>query len=383
VVLLSGLGLSEGALLEILQALDGGLSEPVWVVWADFRHRDWVADALNRGVRAVLPLDASAGEIIAAIGAAAMGLVVLAPEWVEDVFAPSSRTSIVPGVPFQALTEREVEVLEMLALGLGNKAIAARLGISEHTVKFHLSSIFTKLDASSRTQAVAMGVRLGLILTMKLSLFLLLAILNLCCLRVAAQIPDFLQSESPETPTPNLQEIPEVFVEGFGGSPSNFRFKIRNVNINNQGNVITVSRGGEFPVSMDILHDCTLCGNAINQVIVGIGGEERAQISVWNGKQRSGGPVMVVNRGTPVQALAEDNPGSAEWVTVYFNISVPDQPGIYYLRTRYAQDYQGNLFTAAGREYEQEIFQKVLDWWKVDRPNGPEPESNIGAIIVQ
>ena len=84
--------------------------------------------------------------------------------------------------------------------------------------------------------------------------------------------------------------------------------------------MITVSRGGEFPVSMDILHDCTSCGNAINQVIVGIGGEERAQISVWNGKQRSGGSVMVVNPGTPVQALAEDNPGRAEWVTVYFNI---------------------------------------------------------------
>jgi NarL family two-component system response regulator YdfI len=164
VVLLEGSGLSEGALLEILQALGGGLNEPVWVVWADVEQGNWVADALNRGVKAILPVGASAGEIVAAIRAAAMGLVVLAPELVEDVFVPSSRTSIVPRVPLQALTAREVEVLEMLALGLGNKAIAARLGISEHTVKFHLSSIFTKLDASSRTQAVAMGVRLGLIL---------------------------------------------------------------------------------------------------------------------------------------------------------------------------------------------------------------------------
>ena len=61
------------------------------------------------------------------------------------------------------LTDRETEVLGLLAKGLANKQIAVELGISEHTVKFHVSSIYTKLDASSRTQAVREGLRRGLI----------------------------------------------------------------------------------------------------------------------------------------------------------------------------------------------------------------------------
>ena|SRR5215831_3869583 len=63
----------------------------------------------------------------------------------------------------EALTPREVEVLELLAEGLPNKAIAARLGISDQTVKFHVSSICGKLGAANRTDAVRRGVRRGLI----------------------------------------------------------------------------------------------------------------------------------------------------------------------------------------------------------------------------
>lgn len=66
-------------------------------------------------------------------------------------------------VSLQTLTKREIEVLQMLALGLGNKEIAKRLIISEHTVKFHMASLMTKLEASSRTEAVIMGIRSGLI----------------------------------------------------------------------------------------------------------------------------------------------------------------------------------------------------------------------------
>lgn len=64
---------------------------------------------------------------------------------------------------YEALTPRELEVLEVLAEGLSNKAIAARLGITEHTVKFHVSAIFAKLGAENRTDAVRRGVRRGLI----------------------------------------------------------------------------------------------------------------------------------------------------------------------------------------------------------------------------
>jgi DNA-binding NarL/FixJ family response regulator len=65
--------------------------------------------------------------------------------------------------PREQLTAREIEVLTMLAEGEGNKQIARRLGISEHTVKFHVGSILGKLNASSRTEAVTAGLRQGLI----------------------------------------------------------------------------------------------------------------------------------------------------------------------------------------------------------------------------
>jgi DNA-binding CsgD family transcriptional regulator len=65
--------------------------------------------------------------------------------------------------PIEALTAREHDVLALLADGLSNRDIAARLDISEHTVKFHLASIFGKLGASTRTEAVQRGLRLGVI----------------------------------------------------------------------------------------------------------------------------------------------------------------------------------------------------------------------------
>ena len=65
--------------------------------------------------------------------------------------------------PLEALTAREHDVLALLADGLSNRDIAARLDISEHTVKFHLASIFGKLGVSTRTEAVQRGLRLGVI----------------------------------------------------------------------------------------------------------------------------------------------------------------------------------------------------------------------------
>ncbi len=122
------------------------------------------AGAADSVVRAVLPRWATVEEIVAATGAAATGLVVLHPEVIEHLptaFKPESHYP--SGPPLQALSPRETEVLNMLADGLGNKEIAWRLHISEHTVKFHIGSIFNKLDASSRAEAVAIGVRRGLI----------------------------------------------------------------------------------------------------------------------------------------------------------------------------------------------------------------------------
>jgi NarL family two-component system response regulator YdfI len=116
-------------------------------------------------LRGVLPNWASQREIQTAIQAAAAGLVVLHPDVAEFVATASSSSSRVSSSSLgQQLSPRESEILNMLAAGLGNKEIAWRLKISEHTVKFHVTSIFNKLNASNRAEAVAVGVRLGLII---------------------------------------------------------------------------------------------------------------------------------------------------------------------------------------------------------------------------
>jgi NarL family two-component system response regulator YdfI len=125
-----------------------------------------LTEALRVGVRAMLPREASADEVLAAIEAAAAGLVALEHAAVESLLngAAEPRRASRPEDQTDALTPREVEVLGLLAEGAGNKQIAFRLGISEHTVKFHVASIFSKLGASSRTEAVTLGVRRGLVM---------------------------------------------------------------------------------------------------------------------------------------------------------------------------------------------------------------------------
>jgi DNA-binding NarL/FixJ family response regulator len=137
---------------------DVGPSAAVLLI-ADDPERSWTVEALRSGVRGVLPRDAAPSQIVAAVEAVASGLVVLPAEDVETVLAAprQARTT-------ESLSPREVEVLGMLAEGVSNKAIAYRLGISEHTVKFHVTSIMTKLNAGSRTEAVTLGIRQGLIM---------------------------------------------------------------------------------------------------------------------------------------------------------------------------------------------------------------------------
>ncbi|NEQ24896.1 MAG: response regulator transcription factor [Microcoleus sp. SIO2G3] len=122
-----------------------------------------IAESLRQQVRGILPTDASEREITTAIEAASAGLTVLHPGAIETLL-PNLPAAPQPALLSQALTPREVEVLTMMAEGLGNKSIARRLQISEHTVKFHIGSIFSKLNATSRTEAVMLGARQGLIL---------------------------------------------------------------------------------------------------------------------------------------------------------------------------------------------------------------------------
>jgi two-component system, NarL family, response regulator YdfI len=132
----------------------------------------------DSSVLGVLPTWASPREIQAAVEAAAAGLMVLHPDVAEhlrsplaaaeeplaDAPAPEVLRRAPSASPTQQLSPRESEILNLLAAGLGNKEIAWRLKISEHTVKFHVTSIFNKLSASGRAEAVAIGVRRGLII---------------------------------------------------------------------------------------------------------------------------------------------------------------------------------------------------------------------------
>jgi two-component system, NarL family, response regulator YdfI len=126
------------------------------------RATEWT-DALRRGVKAVLPSDATGTQIYAGIEAAAAGLVVVPSSEIESLFE-SPRMNESPEALPEALTPREIEVLGSMAEGLGNKEIASRLGISEHTVKFHVASVMGKLGAASRTEAVILGIRRGIVL---------------------------------------------------------------------------------------------------------------------------------------------------------------------------------------------------------------------------
>ncbi|MBZ5729049.1 MAG: response regulator transcription factor [Acidobacteriia bacterium] len=135
---------------------------PALVLLSGDAQPAWTQEALALGVRALLPHDASAAEILAAVEAAASGLAVLDPREL-DALLSSAAPVHAAGEP-SVLTARELDVLRMMAEGAANKAIAWKLGISEHTVKFHVASILGKLHAASRTEAVTSGIRKGLIL---------------------------------------------------------------------------------------------------------------------------------------------------------------------------------------------------------------------------
>ena len=100
----------------------------------------------------MLPNDAGPAQLDAALRAVAAGLIV-------RLAAARPGFAALPEEPAAALTPREVEVLAALAEGLGNKAVARRLDISPHTVKFHIESVFRKLGAGTRAEAVAKGLR--------------------------------------------------------------------------------------------------------------------------------------------------------------------------------------------------------------------------------
>jgi len=149
-----GLGLRFG--LERLRGMGPSAPPAVAVVADELDARE----ALAAGARAALPRDADGESLAAAIRAVVQGLVVL-----DDSFAAALLREAPTAPPdlVESLTPREAEVLQLLTQGLPNKAIAQRLGISDHTVKFHVNAILGKLGVQSRGEAIVQAVRLGLV----------------------------------------------------------------------------------------------------------------------------------------------------------------------------------------------------------------------------
>lgn len=169
---------SATAMLDFLEAAPAGTGS---VALIDEPDPAWVRSALRASVHAIISRDADSEDLQIAIQAAEAGFVLLHPTSVQGLLQNNTidqmrdiadedmdhenldhenldREDIV-----EALTARESEVLRLVSMGLGNKEIAARLAISEHTAKFHISSILGKLNAASRTEAVSLGIRKGLI----------------------------------------------------------------------------------------------------------------------------------------------------------------------------------------------------------------------------
>jgi len=138
--------------------------ETSMILLLDHAPPGFVAEALRAGVRAVLPSQATAEQLGAAVRATVEGLILVHPSDVQNLFPAASLAAQPLAELPESLTPREREVLQMLASGLANKEIAAKLSISDHTVKFHVASILGKLGAATRTEAVALGIRRGLVL---------------------------------------------------------------------------------------------------------------------------------------------------------------------------------------------------------------------------
>jgi DNA-binding NarL/FixJ family response regulator len=130
-------------------------SETPTVLLAEEPGAAMVRNAARMHIYSVLPMEVTTQALVAAIAATVAGFAVTLPR------EPSPTVDATPGS--EHLTAREVEILRLIARGHRNKQVAAQLNISEHTVKFHISSVMAKLGARTRTEAVTIGVTRGLV----------------------------------------------------------------------------------------------------------------------------------------------------------------------------------------------------------------------------
>ncbi len=163
----------------LFEFFDGNDSEEIYFPFViallpfELQISEHIIRLLQSGARGILPQDASASELSATVRAVTQNLTVLSPEFIETSLTVADATILSASdgeIIFsderiiEALTAREAEVLELIVEGESNKRIAVRLKISEHTVKFHVASIFGKLGVNTRTEAVTQALRRGLIM---------------------------------------------------------------------------------------------------------------------------------------------------------------------------------------------------------------------------
>ena len=158
----AGWGLSGDALSSDHSQIPADWTLPVILLIPE--SNETVLPLLNAGFNAILPRSIGPDRLNVAVQAAQFDLTVIAPIFLEEIALvadkPSNHINLVEVEP---LTPREFDVLELLADGLTNREIGAKLEISHHTVKFHLTSLMDKLDVHSRTEAVTTASRLGIL----------------------------------------------------------------------------------------------------------------------------------------------------------------------------------------------------------------------------
>ena len=155
--------LADAALLEDAARIIPDDARMALLLLADDGRAATLLRALPLAGWGILPLDSSPSELQAALVAVANGLVTLPLALAEQLLGQRGPVAVPSLERADPLTAREREVLQLVSQGLSNKLIARELQVSEHTVKFHVSSIFAKLGAASRTEAISRGARQGLI----------------------------------------------------------------------------------------------------------------------------------------------------------------------------------------------------------------------------
>jgi DNA-binding NarL/FixJ family response regulator len=158
----------------VVDALDGEMLEAFvqheapampFVILSDEPERESAARALASGGVAILERNVGALQLAGAVRAAVSGLTVLSPIHAANLMDSTGAVDAPRSAEWiQPLTPRELQILRMLSDGLPNKSIATALEISEHTAKFHVGQILAKLGAESRTEAVTIGIRHGLVM---------------------------------------------------------------------------------------------------------------------------------------------------------------------------------------------------------------------------